>query len=90
MDELKRMFTRQYLPSLRERYQHIVQIKGDSKNRDNWKVGRITSLILGSYGKCQVAKVRVGETDFTRSIGHLYPLEIEKDNSGILIGEVQY
>lgn len=57
----------------------IVQIKGDSKNRNTWRVGRISSLIEGSDGLCRVAKVRVGDLEFTRSIGHLYPLEADSD-----------
>ncbi|XP_063366385.1 high mobility group nucleosome-binding domain-containing protein 5-like [Cydia amplana] len=55
----------------------IVQIKGDTKNRINWKVGKIVSLKEGADGLCRVAKVRVGDTEYTRSIAHLYPLEIE-------------
>ncbi|XP_063391759.1 uncharacterized protein LOC134677258 [Cydia fagiglandana] len=55
----------------------IVQIKGDTKNRINWKVGKIVSLKEGADGLCRVATVRVGDTEYTRSIAHLYPLEIE-------------
>ncbi|XP_061708370.1 uncharacterized protein LOC133520175 [Cydia pomonella] len=55
----------------------IVQIKGDTKNRVNWKVGKIVSLRKGADGLCRVATVRVGDTEYTRSIAHLYPLEIE-------------
>ncbi|XP_061712795.1 uncharacterized protein LOC133521744 [Cydia pomonella] len=53
----------------------IVQIKNDSKNRINWKVGKIVSLIRSRDGECRAAKVVVGNTEFTRSIAHLYPLE---------------
>ncbi|XP_047998113.1 uncharacterized protein LOC125235557 [Leguminivora glycinivorella] len=63
----------------------IVQIKGDTKNRINWKVGKIVSLKEGADGLCRVAKVRVGDTEYTRSIAHLYPLEIEDgEEHGIL------
>ncbi|XP_026324401.1 uncharacterized protein LOC113233490 [Hyposmocoma kahamanoa] len=55
----------------------IVQIKGEQKNRNQWKVGRISELIKGSDGEVRVARVRVENTDFIRSIGHLYPLEAE-------------
>ncbi|XP_047998794.1 uncharacterized protein LOC125236138 [Leguminivora glycinivorella] len=55
----------------------IVQIKGDTKNRINWKVGKIVSLKEGADGLCRVATVQVGDTIYTRSIAHLYPLEIE-------------
>ncbi|XP_063634857.1 uncharacterized protein LOC134805492 [Cydia splendana] len=56
----------------------IVQIKGDSKNRENWKVGKIISLERGADGECRVAKVNVEGKEFIRSIGHLYPLEVEE------------
>ncbi|XP_047995284.1 uncharacterized protein LOC125233345 [Leguminivora glycinivorella] len=55
----------------------IVQIKGDQKNRGTWKVGRISELIKGIDGQCRVAKVKVGNTIFIRSLAHLYPLEAE-------------
>ncbi|XP_061727618.1 uncharacterized protein LOC133532788 [Cydia pomonella] len=55
----------------------IIQIKGDTKNRENWKVGRISELIKGTDGLYRVAKVKVDNNIFTRSISHLYPLEIE-------------
>lgn len=93
LDEFVEMFQNRYLPSLRERYSHshkqpritsnlipkvgqIVQIKGD-KNRGGWKVGKIISLVKGSDGLVRVAQVQVGDTIFTRSIAHLYPLEVE-------------
>ncbi|XP_048001236.1 uncharacterized protein LOC125238008 isoform X2 [Leguminivora glycinivorella] len=56
----------------------IVQIKGESKNRENWKVGKIISLERGADGECRVAKVDVEGKEFIRSIGHLYPLEVEE------------
>lgn len=55
----------------------VVQIKGDSKNRTGWKVGKIVSLVKGTDGLCRVAKIMVGNKEFTRSIAHLYPLEME-------------
>lgn len=58
----------------------IVQIKSDSKNREDWKVGKITSLSKGSDNLCRTAKVKVGDKEFTRSIAHLYPLEIEEES----------
>ncbi|XP_037294022.1 uncharacterized protein LOC119188469 [Manduca sexta] len=94
LEEFKEMFANQYLPSLRERYWNspkeprilskelpkvgqIVQLK-ENKNREDWKVGKIVSLIRGSDGQCRIAKVKVGNSIFTRSITHLYPLEIEE------------
>lgn len=58
----------------------IVQIKGDSKNREGWKVGKITALPKGSDGACRIAKINVGDKEFIRSLAHLYPLEIPEDN----------
>lgn len=64
----------------------IVQIKGDTKNREEWKVGKITSLVNGSDGLCRIAKVEVGSKEFIRSLTHLYPLELE-DNEEIELDE---
>lgn len=55
----------------------IVQIKGETKNRENWRVGKIVTLLRGQDGECRVARVKVGDTEFTRSIAHLYPLEMD-------------
>jgi hypothetical protein len=59
----------------------VVQIKGDTKNRGNWKVGRISELLHGADGLCRVARVKVGDTVFTRSVAHLYPLEADEFQS---------
>ncbi|XP_049866233.1 uncharacterized protein LOC126366932 [Pectinophora gossypiella] len=56
-----------------------VQLKENSKNRDNWKVGKIVELIKGADGECRVAKVKVDDSIFTRSLGHLYPLEADSE-----------
>lgn len=62
----------------------IVQIKEDSKNRGNWKVGKISSLIQSADGQCRSAKVKVGHSEYIRSVGHLYPLETDTyDNDGV-------
>lgn len=58
----------------------IVQIQGDSKNRETWKVGKIISLIKSADGFYRVAKVKVDNKEFTRSISQLYPLEVDEDN----------
>lgn len=59
----------------------IVQIKGEAKNREGWKVGNISELIKGKDGLCRIAKVKVGDKVFTRSLAHLYPLEVDEDTS---------
>ncbi|XP_063385528.1 uncharacterized protein LOC134671600 [Cydia fagiglandana] len=55
----------------------LVQIKGETNNRNNWRVGKIVQLIRSPDGYCRVAQVKVGDSIFKRSIGHLYPLELE-------------
>ncbi|XP_073959385.1 uncharacterized protein [Choristoneura fumiferana] len=57
----------------------LVQIKAESKNRINWKVGKIVDMRESTDGKCRVAEVKVDGSILTRSIGHLYPLEVESD-----------
>ncbi|XP_073944824.1 uncharacterized protein [Choristoneura fumiferana] len=57
----------------------LVQIKSDHKNRNQWKVGRIDALTEGRDGEHRVARVKVNDSITTRSVGHLYPLEIEDD-----------
>lgn len=97
LQDYVKMFSSNYLNSLRERNQahkqtrtsvkripkinDVVQIKNDN-NRALWKVGRITEVRLSSDGQIRVAKVTMpsGET-LTRSIGHLYPLELENEES---------
>lgn len=59
----------------------IVQIKGDTKNREDWKVGKIISLVKGTDNRCRVAQVKVGDKVFTRSLAQLYPLEMEDEAS---------
>ncbi|XP_063631833.1 uncharacterized protein LOC134803058 [Cydia splendana] len=57
----------------------VVQVKSDLKNRNLWKVGKIHELIKGSDGECRVARVKVDDSTLTRSIGHLYPLEVDDE-----------
>ncbi|XP_059058068.1 uncharacterized protein LOC131851569 [Achroia grisella] len=91
------MFSNQYLTSLRDRRSvhrqpritvdstpkigDLVQIKGDA-NRALWKVGRVSGIVKSADGKVRVAKVTTSPHEtLTRSIGHLYPLEIESEIS---------
>ncbi|XP_047993200.1 uncharacterized protein LOC125231707 isoform X2 [Leguminivora glycinivorella] len=64
--------------SFDKRYPILIPKESENtKNRINWKVGKIVSLKEGADGLCRVATVQVGDTIYTRSIAHLYPLEIE-------------
>ncbi|XP_052739788.1 uncharacterized protein LOC128198408 [Bicyclus anynana] len=99
--EFTKMFNNQYLTSLRERHDRhrqprtvvaraprlseIVQIKSDS-SRAHWKVGRIVELIKGSDGEIRVAKVKLPNGDtLTRSIGHLFPLELDDHDNTVTL-----
>lgn len=116
LNEFRHMFINQYLPTLRERYNKepknmriklpevgdVVQIK-DEGPRVKWKVGKITELIQSNDMEVRAAKVEVGKKVYTRSVVHLYPLEIweqghtdsgnknvkkaQEDNTGIGKGE---
>lgn len=94
LQEYIQMFSHQYLNSLRDRrithrqarvvvdaipkVGDVVQIKGDS-NRALWKVGKISAVISGKDGKVRVARVTTSPKEtLTRSIAHLYPLEIQE------------
>lgn len=97
VEEFKKMFVNQYLLSLRERYDKNkegrirvnripevgdrVQIKEDASNRLCWKVGNIEEVMKGGDGQIRVAKIRVGNKSYRRSVAHLYPLEIEPDET---------
>lgn len=95
--EFVKMFTNQYLTSLRERSDkhrqprvvinrapklaETVQLRSDG-NRAHWKVGKIAELIKGSDGQVRVARVKLPSGDtLTRSIGHLFPLEVEDQST---------
>lgn len=42
----------------------VVQIKGDTKNREGWKEGKIiSSLLRGADGLCRAAKIKIGDRD---------------------------
>ncbi len=81
---------REYLTSLRQRYQtnhrsvtghpkegDIVLIKGEEKNRNKWKIGKVTKLIRG---KDKVVRgVQCDKAKIERPIQLIYPLELKCD-----------
>jgi len=91
-DSLWARWTGEYVRSLRERHNlkhkknaptikegEVVLIKGEERNRGRWKVGVITSLIVGRDGVVRAARVRTGKSFLERAIQHLYPLELSCD-----------
>lgn len=40
-------------------------MKGESKNRENWQVGKITELIKDADGLYRISKVKIGDTEYT-------------------------
>lgn len=82
----------EYVRSLRERHRlqgekkvkapaigEMVIIKGDEKNRNLWKLGKIVELIYGRDEIVRGAKVQTGKGILERSTQHLYPLELSCD-----------
>lgn len=91
LDEFIQQFQNQYLQCLREKSNNNknqrssritpkvgdhVQIKDDGP-RVKWRTGKICNLIKSKDGEVRVAVVRSDGKELTRSIKHLYPLEIE-------------
>uniref|UniRef100_A0A8D8QQL5 Integrase catalytic domain-containing protein n=1 Tax=Cacopsylla melanoneura TaxID=428564 RepID=A0A8D8QQL5_9HEMI len=58
----------------------VVQVKELQLSRSYWRVGQISELVPSKDGHTRTARVRManGHT-ITRSISHLYPLEISED-----------
>ena len=60
----------------------IVLIKDDNLPRRTWKIAQITEHIFSKDGKIRSAVVQLPNKHFlTRSISHLYPLEIESSSN---------
>ena len=81
---------REYLTSLRQRYQgrtrsknpsegDIVLVKGEEKNRNKWKIGKVTKLIKGNDEVVRGVKLQSGKTIIERPIQLIYPLELQCD-----------
>ena len=55
----------------------LVQIKGDSTNRNTWRVGKISNILRSKDGACRSAHVTLDNgTTLHRSLSHIYPLEL--------------
>ena len=92
-DSLWARWSKEYVRSLREKHRllqqdkktdspevgDIVIIRGDEKNRNLWKLGKVVRLILGRDGEIRGAKVQTGNGILERTPQHLYPLELKCD-----------
>ncbi|KAL1450503.1 hypothetical protein WDU94_002862 [Cyamophila willieti] len=59
----------------------LVQVK-EPLSRAFWRVGHIKELIPSQDGKTRTARVKLSNgNELTRSISHLYPLEISDDST---------
>ena len=83
---------REYLTSLRQHYQtnhrsvtghpkegDIVLIKGEEKNRNKWKIGKVTKLIRGKDKVVRGVKLQCDKAILERPIQLIYPLELKCD-----------
>ncbi|XP_046846776.1 uncharacterized protein LOC124440422 [Xenia sp. Carnegie-2017] len=59
----------------------IVLIKGDNKNRNMWKIGKVTMLIRGRDGVMRGVKLQCGKLSLERPIRLIYPFELQYDVS---------
>ncbi|KAK3723358.1 hypothetical protein QZH41_002824 [Actinostola sp. cb2023] len=57
----------------------VVIIKGEEKDRNQWKLGIIEELIIGRDGILRGAKLRAGRGVLERPVQRLYPLELSCD-----------
>lgn len=92
-DSIWARWSKEYVRSLREKHRllqqdkktespevgDIVIIRGDEKNRNLWKLGKVVRLILGRDGEIRGAKVQTGNGILERTPQHLYPLELKCD-----------
>eukprot|EP00112_Aurelia_sp_Birch-Aquarium-sp1_P001131 Seg1117.2 transcript_id=Seg1117.2/GoldUCD/mRNA.D3Y31 product="hypothetical protein" protein_id=Seg1117.2/GoldUCD/D3Y31 len=95
----KRIWNRwsnEYLKGLRERHNlkhhgktntlnigDVMLIKGEEKNRGQWRIGIIQQLITGRDGIVRGAKLRAGKSTLERAVQHLYPLELQCDDATV-------
>ena len=54
-------------------------IKGESKNSDHWKIGKISQLYTGKDEVVRAVQMQVGTKFLVRPIQLLYPLELDCD-----------
>ena len=89
-----RRWSREYVRSLRERHVNatgkqaavprrgsVVIIQDENKNRNVWKLGVVTDLVIGKDGVVRGARVKTPNGILERAVQHLYPLELTCDES---------
>ena len=54
----------------------VVMIKGESKKRGKWKIGKISELFQGKHNQTRGACVKTSHDYLDRPIQLLYPLEL--------------
>lgn len=59
----------------------VVILKGEEKNRNQRKLGKVVELIYGRDGEVRGAKVQTGKGVLERTTQHLFPLELKGDHS---------
>ena len=57
----------------------IVMIKGESKNRGHWKIGKVSQLYTGKDEVVRAVQIQVETKFLVRPIQLLYPLELHCD-----------
>eukprot|EP00794_Sanderia_malayensis_P013528 gene13528-biopygen10795 len=80
----------EYIRALRERHNalcsgtetqlregDVVLVKGEEKNRANWKIGIVDKLIQGRDNVVRAVKLRAGKSFIDRPVQFLYPLELK-------------
>ena len=91
-DTMWKRWTNEYLRGLRERHNlkhsrssgtvekgEVVIIKGDEKDRNQWKLGIVEKVLPGKDGVVRAVRLRAGRNQLERPIQHLYPLELSCD-----------
>ena len=54
----------------------MVITKGEEKNWNLWRLGKVVKLIFGHDGTVHGARVQTGKRTMERTPKHLYPLEL--------------
>ena len=91
-DNLWQRWKTEYLRTLRDRHNlkfkdrephiavgEVVLIRGDEKNRGQWSIGVVESLIKGKDDVIRGARLKTNKSHVERAVQLLYPLELSCD-----------